>query len=269
MRFGFRWLALVCVAALGLGGCYALVPKAEWTKMQEYKKLYDEMGSKGIEMGKDLASLDRQRRTLMEDKSRLQKDVAEQKRLLAGEREKAAAAAELAGSATKVAETMSKEMAALRAELTREIQQRDGPLGKGVKLLQSGGNIGIRIEGDLLFGSGKATLKESAKALLAKVAKTLQKDKTRLVRVCGFTDSDPIRRSAKKWENNFELSGARALAVLNFLSTQGVAKSRMRFVGFGEYGLLPTGSKPGKENKAKSRRAEIWLVAPAAKAEKG
>ena len=269
MRFGLRWLALVCVVAVGLGGCYIPVRKADWDRMQEYKKLYDEMGVKGIEMGKDLVSLEQLKTRLQKDRARLESEVSEQKRLLTSEREKAAAAAELAGSAQKVAESMSKEMSALRAELSREIQRRDGPLGKGVDLVQSGGNIGLRIEGDLLFASGKATLKKGAEALLAKVAKTLKKDKTGKIRICGYTDSDPIRRSASKWKSNFQLSGARALAVLNSLAAQGVPKSRMHFVGFGEYDLIPKGAKLGKENKAKSRRAEIWIVKPPAKVEKG
>ena len=119
------------------------------------------------------------------------------------------------------------------------------------------GEVGLRMKGDVLFASGDAKLKPGGETVLKKVAEMVR-DKPNNLAVCGFTDSDPIRRT--KWGTNFNLSGARSLAVLDFLEKEGIKPNRMHFCGYGQYALI---SDPGgKENKAKSRRAEIILLNP-------
>lgn len=109
----------------------------------------------------------------------------------------------------------------------------------------------VRVPGDVLFDSGKADIKTSAKATLDRVAVALKRDYAgKQLKVEGFTDSDPIKKS--KWKSNQQLSEARAAAVKAYLSKQGVPASRMETIGFGATHL--------RETKAKSRRVEIVVI---------
>lgn len=122
---------------------------------------------------------------------------------------------------------------------------------EGVETYQRGGDLHVRVPGDVLFSSGKVTLKSSAKKTLGEIAGVLQSDyASNKIRVEGYTDTDPIRRS--KWKDNLELSLQRAAAVHRYLQTQGISADRMYAAGFGE-------TEPA-ESKARSRRVEIVVV---------
>lgn len=108
--------------------------------------------------------------------------------------------------------------------------------------------VTITVAGDVLFDSGKATLKQSAKSKLDDVARTIRSNYGgSRVRVEGYTDSDPIRKS--KWGSNEALSQARADAVRDYLASKGI--SRISAVGMG--------SANPKSTKAASRRVEIVI----------
>lgn len=110
----------------------------------------------------------------------------------------------------------------------------------------------LTVAGDVLFGSGSADLKSTAKKTLDKVAAELKSSKySRFsVRVDGYTDSDPIKKS--KWGSNEALSEARARAVENYLQSKGVSSSRLSAYGRGAQNL--------KKTKAESRRVEIIIL---------
>lgn len=121
----------------------------------------------------------------------------------------------------------------------------------GVESYSTGGTVNVRIPGDVLFESGKVDLRGSSTATLAQVAGVLNAQYgSATIRVEGYTDTDPIRRSA--WDDNLELSLQRAAAVHRYLQEQGVAAERMYAAGYGE--TRPRGSK------AESRRVEIVVV---------
>jgi outer membrane protein OmpA-like peptidoglycan-associated protein len=110
------------------------------------------------------------------------------------------------------------------------------------------GRLKATVAGDVLFDSGKATLKESAKKELNTIASEIKnKYGSRSITVEGYTDSDPIRKSG--WKSNEALSEARARAVEKYLSSRGVSSNRLNAVGYGA-------SKP-KATKKESRRVEI------------
>lgn len=115
----------------------------------------------------------------------------------------------------------------------------------------SGGDQVIEIAGDVLFGSGSATLKPEAKSELNKIASQLNGKYAQYnIRVEGHTDSDPIKKS--KWKTNEALSEARARAVADYLSSRGVSAGRLSSVGMGS-------SKP-KGSKKESRRVDIVIL---------
>ncbi|RMH29602.1 MAG: hypothetical protein D6693_01750 [Planctomycetota bacterium] len=113
------------------------------------------------------------------------------------------------------------------------------------------GEVVVAVAGDVLFDSGSATLKSSAKNTLNRIAEVLNsRYPGQMIRVAGHTDSDPIRKS--KWKTNERLSAERALAVEEYLSSQGVDNDRMYSAGYGS-------SQP-KASKKESRRVEIIVL---------
>lgn len=122
---------------------------------------------------------------------------------------------------------------------------------EGVEVEQGFGTVRVKVSGDVLFASGQATLTSSARTTLSQVVGVLKREHpNNRVIVEGHTDSDPIRKS--KWASNQQLSEARASAVADYLTQQGVSQSRLTTVGYGS-------SQP-RETKAKSRRVEIVVV---------
>ncbi len=112
-------------------------------------------------------------------------------------------------------------------------------------------DVVISIAGDLLFESGQVVLKQAAKTRLDQVARDLNSTYSgRRIRVVGHTDSDPIRKS--KWKSNDELSFARAQSVADYLASRNVSRGRLSVIG--------KGSSEPKATKASSRRVEIIAV---------
>jgi chemotaxis protein MotB len=121
----------------------------------------------------------------------------------------------------------------------------------GVTWKDSPGEVTATIQGDILFDSGKATLKPTAKKTLDSVASVIKsKYNGKNVRVAGFTDSDPIRKSAFK--DNYALGLARAKAVHDYLRSKGVDERHMTTVSYGA-------SQP-KSTKQESRRVEVVVL---------
>ena len=103
----------------------------------------------------------------------------------------------------------------------------------------------------ILFDTNEATLKPEAKASLEKIAGILKNyDKTE-VTVAGYTDN------VGSANHNQQLSERRANAVRMFLSTHGVAPSRMTVAGFGPDN--PVASNATAEGRAQNRRVELHI----------
>lgn len=122
---------------------------------------------------------------------------------------------------------------------------------EGIETYQRGGDLHVRVPGDILFASGKVDLKSSSKKTLDQIAAVLASDHPdNTIRIEGYTDTDPIRKSS--WKDNLELSLQRAAAVHRYLQTRGIGADRMYAAGFGE-------TRPA-ETKLRSRRVEIVVV---------
>ncbi len=152
------------------------------------------------------------------------------------------------------------ELARLRAAGPSVPAITDQPKAGGLEGLDTtydprAGTVTVNLSSDVLFDSGKATLKESARATLDKVVSALNKEYTgKPLRVEGHTDSDPITRTKDMWVDNLDLSMERAAQVSRYLAAAGVDAHRITTSGYGEY-------KPrDKANKAANRRVEIVVV---------
>lgn len=124
-------------------------------------------------------------------------------------------------------------------------------LGPGIDVIPGVGKITLRVEGDVLFAPGKVELKPAAKQTLKSVADAIQEEHPgRRVRIEGYTDTDPIRKS--NWKDNLELSLQRSASVYRFLEDEGLPAELMYAAGFGE--------KKPRATKKESRRVEIVVL---------
>jgi chemotaxis protein MotB len=129
----------------------------------------------------------------------------------------------------------------------------DGDFGPGTTTRRDQGDLVVEVAGDVLFDSGSVTLKPTAKKTLDQVARRINSDfGGNVVRVEGYTDSDPIKKQKGKYKDNEELSAERALAVERYLVGRGVASSQIYAAAFGP--ASPKGSKKA------SRRVEIVIL---------
>jgi chemotaxis protein MotB len=129
-----------------------------------------------------------------------------------------------------------------------------GSWGDGTTVFQRGADTVVSVAGDVLFDSGKATLKSSAKKTLDKVVSNIKSSYGgHQVRVEGYTDTDPIVKSG--WKTNERLSGERAMAVEQYLVSKGLSKDQVYYAGFG--------AAHAKGSKKDSRRVEIVILASA------
>lgn len=133
------------------------------------------------------------------------------------------------------------------------------------------GRADIEIVGDrfvlpasVLFPSGSDTINAQVRDELDKLAdaiKTLESEIPDeiewVIRVDGHTDIRPVS-AANPFRNNWELSAARAIAVVRYLIDQGVAPEHLVAAGFGEFQPLERGTT--ESAFARNRRIELKLT---------
>jgi chemotaxis protein MotB len=128
----------------------------------------------------------------------------------------------------------------------------------------------IRVVGDrfvfqseILFDSGSPALRSDAYGELDSLAsaiidleKQIPSDLAWVLRVDGHTDVRPI--SNPQFPSNWELSAARAIAVVQYLVGKGVSPQHLVAAGFGEF--QPLDNEPTEEAYRRNRRIELKLT---------
>ena len=112
----------------------------------------------------------------------------------------------------------------------------------------------IELQSAILFDSGRAELHRGAASLIGDLSAVLQQYDN-VVRVEGFTDNVPIGTST--FASNWELSAARATAVVRLLVEQGIDPQRLAAIGYGEH--QPVASNNSAEGRAKNRRIVLMV----------
>ena len=114
----------------------------------------------------------------------------------------------------------------------------------------------VEIKSSLLFESGRSALIPSSVPLLLELADIFAELPNR-IHVEGFTDDQPIRTPV--FPSNWELSAARAAAVVRLFERAGIGPERMASIGYGEY--QPLASNDTEEERAKNRRVVVVVMA--------
>jgi len=118
------------------------------------------------------------------------------------------------------------------------------------------GKMFLELPSAILFASGKAALSDEGKNTLTEVAAVLAQIPDREFLVAGHTDNVPIKN--EKFPSNWELSSARAVAVVKFLQEGGVKPTSLAAAGYSEF--QPAAENGTEEGKAQNRRIEITLM---------
>lgn len=149
-------------------------------------------------------------------------------------------------------EKESAEYEKMASALKRQIE--DGR----IELTELRGKMTVKMKDKILFSSGSARIGKEGQEALRAIAEVLAGVKDKVVRVEGHTDNVPLGRGP--FATNWELSTARALAVVRLLQESGVEPTRLAAAGYGEY--QPIASNDTPEGRSENRRIEI-VLAPA------
>ena len=117
------------------------------------------------------------------------------------------------------------------------------------------GHLVLVLPNDVLFDEGKVAIKPDGQAALAEIAATLRDVQGRQFQVVGHTDAMPIKTT--EFPSNWELSSARALAVVKLLIETGVHGGVLAATGRGEW--EPRATNGNAYGRMKNRRIEIVL----------
>jgi chemotaxis protein MotB len=171
-------------------------------------------------------------------------------------------------SQTKIADLGQRLNVVLAQKVQELTKYRSDFFGRLREIL--GNRPDIRIVGDrfvlqseLLFDVGKAELKPEARAEIDKIAAAITElaakipsDIAWVLRVDGHTDVRPI--SGPIFKSNWDLSAARAIAVVQYLVTKGIPPQRLVAAGFGEFQPIDEGKTDDAYKR--NRRIEFKLT---------
>lgn len=114
----------------------------------------------------------------------------------------------------------------------------------------------VEIKSSLLFGSGSSALIPASVPILVELATAFASLPNR-IHVEGFTDDQPI--STPRFPSNWELSAARAAAVVRLFESNGVSPQRLASIGYGEY--HPISDNGDAQGRAANRRVVVVVMA--------
>ena len=125
-----------------------------------------------------------------------------------------------------------------------------------IKLRMERRGLVISLREAAFFRSGDDSIYPGTFASIDKIAATIA-PLPNLVRLEGHTDALPIHNS--RFRSNWELSAARAIAMLELLATRGtVTRGRMAVAGYAE--TVPVEGNDTEEGRAHNRRVDIVIL---------
>jgi len=155
------------------------------------------------------------------------------------------------------ANNMDKQISQAIAEF-KELSQNAN--GNAISLEEGEEGFLIHLPADITFKSGSAELANEDSVLflkrLALIIKTL--DPEVQVQVRGYTDNVPPPKTSP-FQDNWELSAARAITVVKELIKDRVKPTRLSAAAYGEFHPIATNATP--TGRAKNRRVDIVFFA--------
>lgn len=139
-------------------------------------------------------------------------------------------------------------------------QLRDQIAAQDVKIEAIESKLKVTFVDKILFRSGSAMINTQGKQSLRKVAAAIRGDTEHMIEVQGHTDNVAISpRLQNVFPTNWELSTARATAVVRFLQDEGgIDPQRLSASGFSFY--QPVAKNDTEAGRRQNRRIDIILV---------
>ncbi len=170
---------------------------------------------------------------------------------------------EVAGGILKEIEGKNAAKAEAMMMLAQELQETvsDFDESDSASADASADGMTFNFQNSSMFKGGSAEVVEEAEPLLDRVAQlvSLMGVTNYMVEVEGHTDDIPI--STKQFPSNWELSAARAAAVVRWLISRGIEPTRLRAIGYGDTRPLAPNlnaeGEPIPENRLDNRRIVI------------
>jgi len=147
------------------------------------------------------------------------------------------------------------EKAEQLAEQVQEAVNEDNLSGK-IDINFTSQFVQLTLNGAILFDSGRAELKKEVLPILSNIGTILEKYAEHTIEIEGHTDNVPMHSA--QFENNNELSSARALSVFDyFVENTNLDPAQIKTSGRGEY--IPVADNSTAEGRAANRRVEIRI----------
>lgn len=259
-----RWVVVCLLFGITLSGCgYS---EEEWQRqLDKYNRLQTDHQATQDKLGRVTAELDAAQAQVSDlekqltaagiDMSQLKENFTTQiSQLSATLEEREKALAEYKARAKQL------ERIKARFDLLRKKLDALTKLGLAVEIRKN--RMVISLPGDVLFDSGRDTLRKEGEEILRKVANVIRSDKSLRVRdyqVAGHTDNKPLKGGV--FRDNWGLSLMRARGVLLFLVDEDEGRlpvAHWSAAGFGD--TDPIASNGTDEGRQKNRRCDLIVV---------
>ncbi|BDG06259.1 OmpA/MotB family protein [Anaeromyxobacter oryzae] len=261
-------LAVAALALVALAGCVSQDAfRKKEAEAEQLRKDWREEQVRRAKLQESFDQLKAQLDAMLLDVNSLREKIrADEATLAQKEAELRAAQGQTADLQALVDELSKskKKLEAAKAELERksaEYEQLASALrteidAGRIELTELRGRTTVKMKDKILFGSGSATIGKDGREALRAVADALRNVRGKTIRVEGHTDNVPT--SGTTFPSNWDLSSARAIAVVRFLQEAGVDPTRVAAAGYGEW--QPVAANDTPEGRSLNRRIEIILV---------
>ncbi|MEY4106079.1 MAG: hypothetical protein RL181_421 [Bacteroidota bacterium] len=225
------------------------------------KKKYDELAASKQQSDAALADTQKRVKALEQDNSTLKSEMEAEKTRLNGELSSLRKDLDATrGQMNSVQEKLNMTQAELN-KIKDEINGIFAAYEKsGLKLEERNGAFYV-MTAPINYRSGSYSLTKAEKQALAELAMTLKNNPAVKIQIEGHTDNVKVNPGAS-FQDNWELSARRALAVVRELVKQGASPSQVAVAGRGD--TMPKADNTSREGKAQNRRTEV-KVDPALK----
>lgn len=256
-RRSASWL-LVAALATGMGGVACHPTQEEFdAKVRELESVKNQLSTEQAQNKKAKQELEEAAATIEQLKAQLKDAGLDLSKLNANLEQQTRALEEYKRRAEQL-EAIKKRFELLRAKL-RELEKL------GIKVAVRNNRMVIQLPGDVLFDSGRETLKKEGEEILKKVADVIRNEpglSARTFQVAGHTDNAPLQGG--RFKDNWGLSVMRAREVLAFLISPqdkgggGLNPGKWSASGYGDTDPVKPNDSP--DGKQANRRCEIVVV---------
>lgn len=264
----YRILTITTLLTVFLTGCVSS-GKHEMA-LAELDTMKQSLGSAQDEINRNQQQIEKTKQAL----AAAQQQIAQTEQELADARQKVAATQDDVTKLEAKKQALQKELSASQAQLAtlREIEaettRRNEIYAQFVNRLKTmidGGQLTVSIEqgrivinlpNNVLFKSGSANLNPESTEAITPIAAAMSQFSDRRFQIEGHTDNNPINTA--RFPSNWELSTARALAVVHLLTNLGVTPENISAAGFGEF--HPRAANENDEGRELNRRIEIIML---------